>query len=107
MDFYQDVQNFENQLLTEFHQYQQQIQQQQENFHDQYQQINHYHQDLAARLTHVMANVDHNEFKTQGLQLINTANTTLQSHLQRQMHRLETEFEQTREEYRQRARGLY
>lgn len=106
MDFFNDIQNFENQLLEEFHHYKLQNQKRQDNLNMQHREMNSYFDTLSEGLSRAFNGIDDDESKVQGLNSINNSREMLHSHINRQMNQLNLEFEETRDEFRQRARSL-
>lgn len=72
----------------------------------QHREMNSYFDDLSSNLSKAINDIDEGGLKTQGLSSINNSREMLQNHISHQMNRLNREFEETRDEFRQRARSL-
>lgn len=107
MDFLSDIKNFENQLLDEFHHYKIQNQRRQDNLNLQHREMNSYFDDLSSNLSKAVNDINEDGLRTQGLSSINNSREMLQNHISHQINRLNREFEETRDEFRQRARNLH
>ena len=106
MYFLSDIKNFANQLLDEFQHYKIQNQRRQDNLNLKHREMNSYFDDLSSNLSKAINDIDEDGLKTQGLSSINNSREMLQNHISHQMNRLNREFEETRDEFRQRARNL-
>lgn len=106
MDFLDDIRNFENQLLDEFHHYKIQNQRRQDNLNMQHREMNSYFDDLSSGLSSALGDIDEDGLKAQGISSINNSREMLHNHMSRQMNQLNREFEETRDEFRRRAQNL-
>lgn len=105
MDFDVEIKQHLNMLLEEFGQYKKQNRCDRENLAQISTQTTHYFEGLKQDLSNALSGFD-SEDKTRGMNLINESTELLNNHLKKQQWRLENEFEQTKQEYQNRARSL-
>lgn len=105
IDFDNEIKQHLNILLEEFEQYKQRNRNDQTELQNFSNKVSQYFDDLSSDFSQALSGLDE-EQKAQGLSSINQSNEMANNHFQRQVQRLQEEFEQTKNEYRQRARSL-
>ena len=105
MDFDAEIKQHLDTLLEEFEQYKQRNRTDREELQIFSNKVSQYFDNLSSDFSKALSGLDDSQ-KAQGLSSITESNEMTQNHFQKQHQRLQEEFEQTKNEYRQRARSL-